>query len=229
QDLATIKNPIQGFVPEALPANVKERSWAALGWELDETVVAQQAVATFAAPVAIGGTYRAALTTEDTPGLFFSFPAPLDRYSGEVRELTVDFNFSATGDQVSGQVELPVSSIKTSSGSLDTYVLGDILKSKRYPTARLDFAATTVPGEWRAGQALAMEIPATLTMRGKTTEVIVSATFTPGADGSLETAADFGIHFGNVFGMDAPDGPEAIRNQLHFTARFTAIADNRAR
>ncbi len=229
QDLGQLLDPQKGFVPAHLRAVVAVRSWEDLGWNLDQAVLANQEVTFFATPVAVDGTYRAALRTEDAPGLFFSFPAPLDRYAGEVREMEVEFTFSNAGRTVAGRVALPVASIATSSGSLDTYVLGDILKSKKYPTASLVFGATPVKGDWRTGQTLAMTIPATLMMRGKAHPVVIKAAFTPGASGTLAAAADFSIHFSKFFGMDAPDGPEAIRNQLDFTARFTATSTNRAR
>jgi CubicO group peptidase (beta-lactamase class C family) len=221
-DVTKMMQPDLGFVPANLPAATPVIDWDGLGWTLDQVIATKQFTTAFTEPVAIAGIYRAALTQEEAPGLFFSFPSPLDRYSGEVRELVADFNFTANGTMVTGQVDLPVAALSTTSGSLDTYVLGDVLKSKKYPNASLVFTAIEVPGNWQHNDPVAVTIPAQLTIRGKEHPVEVKAVFTPTPDGSLSIAADFGIDFKKVFGMKGPDGPEAIRHQLDFTARFRA-------
>ncbi len=219
-DLLEMMKPEKGFLPTALPAYTPVKSWTELGWLLTEEVAAAQQVDQFAAPVAVDGSYRAVITKSDAPGLFFSFPSPLDRYSGEVAELNAEFNFSNAGKLVSGRVELPVASISTGSGSLDTYVLGDILKSEKYPTAGLVFGPTPVPGDWLTDRPLALMLEGELNIRGKTHPVVINATFVPSPDGSLATTASFTLDFKKVFGSDGPDGPEAIRRQLDFSANL---------
>jgi hypothetical protein len=140
----------------------------------------------------------------------------------EVRELEANFNFTASGTMVSGQVDLPVASVSTTSGSLDTYVLKDILKSGKHPTAGLTFASVAISDTWQTNEPVEVTIPAKLTLRSKTYPTKIKAVFTPQADGGLVIAADFGIDFRKVFGRNGPDGPEAIRHQLDFTARFLA-------
>ncbi|MFK8165160.1 MAG: serine hydrolase [Lewinella sp.] len=221
-DVKKIMRPDLGFIPAGLESTVADTDWAGLGWSLDQDITTGQETTTFTEPVAVVGSYGARLTIKEAPGLFFSFPSPLDRYSGEVRELVADFNFSEEGTKVSGQVNLPVASISTTSASLDTYVLGDILKSEKHPTASLQFDAVNIPGTWRINEPVKVVIPAKLTIRGKAHSVEVNAVFTPTADESMAIAADFGIDFKRVFGMNGPDGPEDIRHQLDFTARFDA-------
>jgi CubicO group peptidase (beta-lactamase class C family) len=219
-DVTKMMQPGLGLIPANFATTTPVMDWADLGWALDQAVATKQVSTAFTEPVAVAGTYSANLTEKDAPGMFFSFPSPLDRYSGEVRELVADFNFSEAGTVVSGQVDLPVASISTTSGSLDIYVLGDILKSGKYPTASLTFESVSLPGSWQVNEPVTVIIPAELILRGKTHTIQVNAVFTPQADGDLAIAADFGIDFKKVFGRNGPDGPEDIRHQLGFTARF---------
>ncbi|SER01145.1 serine hydrolase [Neolewinella agarilytica] len=213
--------PESGLVPGFVSTDTPLSSWEALGWNLSPEVSASQATGLYAAPMAISGNYRVSLTEEDKPGLFFSFPSPLDRYSGEVRELTANFLFNATGTSLSGEVVLPTASIATGSGSLDTYVLGDILKSKKYPEASLSFTNVPVTGNWVAGQAKQLTIPAELTVRGKTYPISIAAAFTPEASGKMDASATFELDFRSVFGSPGPDGPDDIRRRLGFRAALS--------
>jgi len=217
-DLEKMMVAESGFVPTSVSTNTPLASWEELGWRLSPEVSANQTIDLYAAPLAISGHYRVALTKEDPPGLFFSFPSPLDRYSGEVREMIANFHFNATGNTLSGEVVLPTASVATGSGSLDTYVLGDILKSKKYPQASLSFTNIAVSGNWVAGQIKQLSIPAILTARGKTYPVTIAAEFTPDASGMLMASATFELDFRAVFGSPGPDGPDEIRRRLGFRA-----------
>ncbi len=223
EDLEKMLLAKAGFVPSYVPATASVASWEELGWRLSPEISANQAADAYAAPLAISGNYRVALTKDDPPGLFFSFPSPLDRYSGEVRELTADFRFNATGTTLSGEVNLPTSSIATGSGSLDTYVLGDILKSKKYPQASLSFSNVAITGNWVAGQTKQLNIPAILTARGKTYPVTMAATFTPDVSGKMAASATFELDFRTVFGSPGPDGPDEIRRRLGFRAGLDLV------
>lgn len=229
EDLKSMLDPSAGFVPLAVPGSVPLRSWEALGWSLKASVIAAQEVAVLAPPVAIKGNYQVHLTAKDAPGLFFSFPSPLDRYSGEVRALTAAFRFSQQGQRLSGEVNLPVSAISTGSGSLDTYVLGDILKQEKHPNASLRFKEVACLSEWQVGVGQEISIPAVLTVRGKTFPLTVQATFTPNAAGQLDIEASFGLDFKKVFNNNGPDGPADKRRQLGFQAKLTAMPIDSAR
>ncbi|MEM9260023.1 MAG: YceI family protein, partial [Bacteroidota bacterium] len=229
EDLEKVLNPAAGYVPAAIPGTHKERSWEALGWSVDPAVLAAQEVEKVATPVAISGNYQVRLTKQDVPGLFFSFPAPLDRYSGEIQALTANFRFSPQGQGVSGEVSLPVAAISTGSGSLDTYVLGDILRQRKYPTASLTFTEVDCPSPWQVGVAQQLEIPAELSVRGKTFPIIVQATFTPNAAGQLAIEATFRLDFKKVFNNDGPDGPADKRRQLDFQAKLLVMPIDSAR
>ncbi|MEM9527925.1 MAG: serine hydrolase domain-containing protein, partial [Bacteroidota bacterium] len=229
RDLGEVLDATAGYVPTAVPGSIPEQSWKALGWSLDPAIIAAQEVEEIATPVTISGNYQVQLTEQDAPGLFFSFPAPLDRYSGEIQALTASFRFSPQGQRVSGEVNLPVAAISTGSGSLDTYVLGDILKQRKYPTASLSFTEIDCPSPWQVGITQQLDIPAELSVRGKTYPVIVQASFTPNAAGQLDIEAAFRLDFKKVFNNDGPDGPADKRRQLDFQAKLLVMPTDSAR
>lgn len=220
RDLAAMLDDKKGFVPRPVEASVLENDWSDLGFGLSAEIASQQPTESFRTPLAVTGAYLAALSNTDAPGLYFSFPSPLDRYSGEVRELTAEFNFTPQAATVSGSVSLPVAAIATGSGSLDTYVLGDILKSGKFPEASLVFDAVSLTGAWFPGVAKEASIPARLTVRGKSFPVTIAASFTPDETGILAVTADFELDFKAVFGSPGPDGPDNIRRRLGFQAAF---------
>jgi CubicO group peptidase (beta-lactamase class C family) len=216
----------RGIVGRPVPSKISEVSWGALGWELSERVVAAQSTTNFAPAISMAEAYEVNLGQGDQPGLFFGFPAPLDRYSGSVNELTGSFTLTDNGRQIAGAFELPVSAIKTGNAALDYYVLDDLLKQKKHPTATLKFSSTAVPDDWRVGERQELQIPAQLTIRGKRVPVILEATFTPDDQGGLVATAKFFVDFRKIFKNDGPDGPEDIRRRLEFSAGFTANSVN---
>lgn len=219
-DLKKMLDANAGFVPRPVGTAVSVSDWSAIGFALSPEVASNQPTESFRTPVSVMGDYRAALSTDDPPGLYFSFPSPLDRYSGEVRELTANFDFDTQVSAVSGSVTLPVASIATGSGSLDTYVLGDILRSGKFSTASLVFDQVVLAGNWFPGVAKKASIPASLTVRGKTFPVTIAASFTPNEAGLLSVIADFELDFKAIFNSPGPDGPDDIRRRLGFQAAF---------
>lgn len=218
--IASLRLPENGYVPRGVPSTTPVRRWADLGWGLSAAVLDDQIAAEYAEPVAVRGDYQAQLTTSDAPALFFSFPAPLDRYAGEVNTFTANFNFSPTGQSISGRVDVPTTAISTGNGSLDTYVLDDVIGTKKYQMATLTFTEQPISSDWRTDQPLTTKINAMLNIRGKDHPTIVNATFTPRANGTLGVEAAFALDFKQVFKNDGPDGPEDKRRRLEFTTEF---------
>ncbi len=214
--------PEAGFTPAAIAAEVPAPAWASIGYVAPAAALATQARDTFQPPLALGVRYVVDLDEADLPGLFFGFPAPLDRYAGEVRQLSGQFSLADNGRQITGRFELPVAAIRTSSTALDNYVLGTLLRAGRYPTAALTIPPCRVPDPWRLGVAQDIELPATLEILGQKITVTLRSTFTPAPNGELRAAATFWVDFPAVFGVAGPDGPAEASGRLEFSAALSA-------
>ncbi|MTB51087.1 serine hydrolase [Lewinella sp. W8] len=212
----------RGLVGRPLPLSTPVISWGELGWELSKAVIAAQGTTTYHPAMTLAERYEVNLVPGDQPGLFFGFPAPLDRYSGSVNELRGAFLLGDGGRSIAGNFALPVSEIKTGNEALDYYVLDDLLKQKKHPTAALTFAPVPVPEAWRVGERQTFQIPAVLSLRGKRHDVLLDASFILNDRGELLTTADFYVDFRKIFKHDGPDGPDDIRRRLEFSAAFTA-------
>ncbi|MBC6992723.1 serine hydrolase domain-containing protein [Neolewinella lacunae] len=217
-----LNRPEAGFTPAAIAADIPSAPWASIGYVAPAAALAAQARDTFQPPLALGARYVVNQDEADPPGLFFGFPAPLDRYAGEVRRLSGQFFLADNGRQISGRFELPVAAIRTSSTALDDYVLGTLLRAGRYPTAALTIPPCRVPAPWRLGVEQGIDLPATLEILGQKITVTLRSTFTPAPNGELRAAATFWLDFPEVFGVAGPDGPAEARRRLEFSAALTA-------
>jgi hypothetical protein len=154
------------------------------------------------------------------PMLSFNFPAPLDRYAGEVRKLKANITFNQDRTSISGNVLAEVKSMTMGMKDLDKKVLKSYLYAKNFPEARFDFANVPLAKTWRGGSALRIRVPGTFEMIGKSQPLLADAIFEPvqlpNGDVALAVTASFQLDISEPFGLTGPDGPEDLRNQMQF-------------
>jgi polyisoprenoid-binding protein YceI len=157
---------------------------------------------------------------EALPMLSFNFPAPLDRYAGEVKKLDASIRFSENRSSISGTVVAEVKSMTMGMKDLDKKVLKSYLYAKDFPQASFDFENVPMTQSWQGGSALQMRIPGTFEMIGKRQPLVADAIFEPvqQSDGSvaLGITASFELDISDPFGLTGPDGREELRNTMQF-------------
>lgn len=156
----------------------------------------------------------------DLPMLQFNFPAPLDRYAGEVRKMDGSLTFSEDRRAMSGVFVAKIKTVTMGMKDLDRKVLKSYLYAKDYPEATFSFTNVDLERAFDGGEVLSVHVPGTFEMIGKTHSVIVNAMLEPteleNGKAGLRLTASFGLDIAKPFGLKGPDGPEAIRNKLQF-------------
>ncbi|MFK7971706.1 MAG: YceI family protein [Bacteroidia bacterium] len=157
---------------------------------------------------------------KDFPMLQFNFPAPLDRYAGEVKKLDATLAFTDDLSVLSGEFVAKVKSMTMGMKDLDAKVLKSYLFAKDFPEARFSFDDFELPVNWDGKSALAIRVPGTFEMMDKSQAMIVDAFLEPVMNGkeavSLQLTASFSLDIARPYGLKGPDGPETIRNTLQF-------------
>ena len=149
----------------------------------------------------------------DQPLVQFNFPAPLNRYAGEVKEM----NGQVINEEglLAGYFEVELNSLTMGMKELDTKVLKQYIKVKSNPTASFSFEKVPMNFNWNTTNR--QKIAGTFNFMNKEIPLIVEATITPNAlDQSLSIQVDFTIEIAKTFGMPMPDGPKDAASQLEF-------------
>jgi hypothetical protein len=160
----------------------------------------------------------------DVPMLQFNFPAPLDRYAGEVRQLDGWLALDTVAYQLSGAFTARVRSLTMGMAELDAKVLKSYLRVRKYPKASFRFADVQLPPGYDGQQSLELLVPGTFTMIGQDHPVSVRTRLEPtvGQNGQPLVAvfATFQLDIADPFGLTGPDGPADLRNRLDFQLHF---------
>lgn len=161
---------------------------------------------------------------EGLPMLQFNFPAPLDRYAGEVREMTGRLDYDIAAQTISGEFIARVGTLTMGMAELDAKVLKSYLRAKKYPRAAFAFREVRLPAGYDGQQPLELEISGRFTLIGREEPIVVRTRLQPTtrADGApaLDVEAEFHLDIADPFGLTGPDGPAEIKNQLQFQLRF---------
>ncbi len=160
--------------------------------------------------------------------LAFHFPAPLDRYHGEVRAVRGELHLpnvpSLSG--ATGVFEVDVASVTMGETELDAVIRSSsFLDVAGHPTAKFMLRASVIDETPLAyGEVATASFEGTFTMKGVSIPLTLRATFEPIADKDrkvrLRAKGTFQIPL-EPFELDGPDGPEHAANTLVFHFRFS--------
>ena len=154
---------------------------------------------------------------EGQPLLQFNFPSPLERYAGEVRQLSGNLTYEE--GQLSGEFVAGLQSLTMGMAELDAKVLKQYLKVRRYATATFSFKGQALDIHW--DQDNRARIAGSFHFLGENVPLIVDAQLQPrSADGAIEVQVQFELNIARPFGLPGPDGPPAARERLQFSLQF---------
>ena len=149
----------------------------------------------------------------EQPLVQFNFPAPLNRYAGEIKKC----NGQLTNEEglLSGHFIVDLQSLTMGIAELDAKVLKQYIKVKANPTASFTFSKAPMVFNWETTSR--QQIAGTFEFLNKKIPLNVEATITPNAlDQSLSVQVSFQIEIAQTFGMPMPDGPKEAASQLDF-------------
>ena len=214
-----------GFEP--VPASVAAVSWEALGFPLPERPAGAVAADV---DIELGQRWRIEESTGEAPRLIFRFPAPLERYTGEVGELRGQLELSEdlTLGQATGWIEAETSSVTMGEPSLDNAIHGKMIFVERFPDARFKLESIEGAGTPLAfGRANQFRAQGTFRMMGHDIPLEVKGEIEPiiGEDGTprLRATASFRLRLKAPFGVTGPDGPEPANDTLLFYLDFQLV------
>ncbi|MEZ4686699.1 MAG: hypothetical protein R3B47_11710 [Bacteroidia bacterium] len=122
---------------------------------------------------------RANPASPDLPMLTFNFPAPLDRYAGEIKKLEARLSFSPQFDSISGSVVAEVKSMTMGMRDLDKKVLKSYLQSlQKYPKASLNSKPFGFRGHGRR-QSPRLQLPGIFRMMDKSMPLVTEVLLEP--------------------------------------------------
>ena len=172
--------------------------------------------------------YRA--LDDKTPIVAFHFQAPLDRYAGEVREISGKLNFTSDFSSISGQFEAQMQSLTMGMKSFDENVLTKYIKAFRFPKAHFTFDSPLILPPLGFGQTMEAEVPGTLELMRKKRLVKVKALISPIQDDSgqifLLVNVTFRLNIVDDFKIKGPDGPAPASKTVLFDLNFLMKESN---
>ena len=201
-----------GFDP--LGEGVPVVSWEQLGLSLPKAKPEQDVQAT---QTSVDGKWKLQKAKPDAPPrIQFRFPAPLDNYFGEVKEVQSELDFGDSGDlsDLKGWFEADSKSVTMGEAELDHSIRGAaFLHISKHPTVRFDIdsssdiepSTVTVNGNLQMKE-IVLPLEAELVFESK-----------PGSDGNetLALRGTFTLPL-TPFNMEGPDGPADAKDKLLF-------------
>ena len=148
------------------------------------------------------------------PLVQFNFPAPLNRYAGELKQVVG--NIEMDGGMISGFFETELSSLTMGMADLDAKVLKQYIRVKSNPNASFSFENIPMACSWDVDSL--QKIQGIFSFMGKMIPLEVEAQIRPeGRDQSLNVAVNFVLEITETFGITGPDGPQEASNNLEFS------------
>jgi len=213
-----------GFI--ALDSSLPTVTWDAMGLPLPPRPEGESLVS---ADLNIPESWRIDMAANaERPSIRFRFPAPLDSYSGQARDLTGELRvpLRAIGD-AAGSFIVTVNSVTMGEPDLDDYLMTpEMLDEGQYPTARFELERAEAPSDQplEFGVVIPFTMHGQFTMKGATIPLTVPAQLelTVGVDRRPRLILQGGwrVDLMRHFGLEGPDGPDDIRNTLEYTCRI---------
>ena len=209
-----------------VPAAVPVVTWDDLGLALPPAPIL--AVGREAAGVDLPLHWRVEEPAADAgPRLVFRFPAPLERYSGEVRELSgelvlgADRSLSGAG----GWLEVATASVTMGESSLDQEIHEKMIRVLDFPSSRFELESVAEGTPRLAfGRPVPIVAQGRFSLLGLTIPVQVKGEIEAviGADNAprLQVRATYSIRLARPFGIEGPEGPAPANDTLVFHLDF---------
>jgi len=214
-----------GFDP--VPAEVALKSWHEIGLALPPPPASGGQVH---GDIELGRVWRIEEAHGDAPRLIFRFPAPLERYTGEVEEIRGELHLpeDLTLATSHGFIEATTSSVTMGETSLDKALRGKMLLVDRFPDARFELTGFVDGSPALAfGRSSQFLTHGEFKMVGAAMEIEVRGEIEPviGEDGAprLRVTASFRLPLESPFGIKGPDGPAPANDTLIFYLDFLMI------
>jgi len=207
----------QSKIGEALTpiaANTADKMWPSIVADTSQVSKTLNIVSNYD----ISGNWKfASAIDEDTPIIQFNFKAPLDRYIGEVKALSGQFEVDNARRIVSGKFIAQAQSLTMGVPDFDQKIHKKYIKAFKYPEASFEFDTTTKPvitlGETQS-------IPGTFTLMSKSIPITVQTTFDAINDNQLQVNCKFEVNIMDPFKVKGPDGPAEASEVVEFNMNF---------
>ncbi|MEO1365825.1 MAG: YceI family protein [Acidobacteriota bacterium] len=219
QVFATLTDPKLGDGFDAVPDSTPATSWADLGLPLPERVAGAAAADVH---VELPTRWRLAPGDNLGPRLLFRFPPPLERYSGEVGDISGQLLLRTKDDLngASGFIVARTGSVTMGEDALDEAILTKMIFASRFPEARFDLESASTEEALAFGRISRLVAQGTFTMMGIDIPLEVRAQLEPviGEDGDprLQVQAGFEMRLKSPFGIEGPHGPAPANDTLDF-------------
>ena len=156
---------------------------------------------------------KVSASTFGQPLVQFNFPAPLNRYAGEIKKINGQLIQEA--GQLSGHFIVDLQSLTMGMAELDAKVLKQYIKVKAHPSASFSFQSAPMLFNWDT--ASRQQIAGTFEFLNKEIPLNVEAVIIPNSiDQSLTVQVKFQLEIAQTFGMPMPDGPTEAASRLEF-------------
>jgi len=220
--MKTIESPLAGDGFDIIEATVPIVTWEHLGLALPP---APAAVPAPAGNVDDVRKWTIANKSKGPPMLRFTFPSPIDHYTGVAKHLTGALNLPDTGlDGSTGFFEVPISALTMGDPELDSTIRSSVfLHASKYPTSRFTFTLNTAFERLEYGRLAQVTLDGAFRMKAKTIPLAVVAEAEPiiGRYGKalLVIRGVFEIDL-RPFKVEQADGPESARYTVLYSFDF---------
>lgn len=219
-----------GFDP--IPESVEQASWPSLGLRLPERSAANDSAAAVGSIGDLPRAWRIASAEKDEPRLIFRFPAPLERYSGEVADLSGSLTLGE-GNQLQGAegwIRVDTGSVTMGEPSLDQAIHKKMIHISRFPESRFILKEVMPETENLAfGRAARLQATGTFELMGQKVDLQVRGdvepVFAEDSEPRLRVRAAFEIRLATPFGIAGPEGPAPANDTLKFYLDFLMETD----
>ncbi len=220
---AQLQQSKQGDALSAIAEDTPKVSWEAINCALPARP--QQATTVAELPTSFAKTWQfAGAMDEDIPALQFRFAQPLERYAGEVREISGQLVVDAEGKLNAGQFKVKTESLTMGIPDLDVKVLEKYIKAAKYPESSFVFEKIEQSDPLVFGQSSAVIVDGTFELMRQRRPVRALAQIQPifSEAGTLQllVEATFSVNITDGFGIEGPDGPDPARKTLEFNLNF---------
>ena len=219
-----------GFDP--IPESVAVASWQSLDLELPERSTAKSSATAVGSIDDLPRAWRIAPAEKDEPRLIFRFPAPLERYSGEVGDISGSLRLGE-GNRLQGAegwIRVDTGTVTMGEPSLDQAIHQKMIHIARFPESRFTLKEVMPETENLAfGRAARLQATGTFELMGQEVDLQVRGdvepVFTEDSEPRLRVRAAFEIRLASPFGIAGPDGPAPANDTLKFYLDFLMETD----